>query len=411
MSGARRVGSITPSHTVSSRNVFFWPVAVLGLVTAVALGGCVTGAALRAKAHTAGEKLEAMEKPAYRCAPRDLAVAQAHLEFARLELDQGAYFRAKAHLDEALEASSRAELVARKPECQDNADRDGDGIPDSVDLCPDAPEDKDNYEDDDGCPEDQDSDGDGIPDSKDRCPHDPEDFDGDQDEDGCPDLAKDRDGDGLADDVDTCPDDPEDKDNFEDTDGCPDPDNDQDGVLDVVDKCPLQPEDKDGFEDADGCPDPDNDQDRIADAVDQCPNQPEDYDGDADEDGCPDIYKTIVIKGDRIELKQTVYFTTNKAVILSKSFALLNEVALALRDFPAIEVRIEGHTDSVGNDRYNRKLSQQRAESVRRYLIGQGVEPARMTSEGFGEERPIEDNRTADGRAANRRVEFYITKK
>ncbi len=381
--------------------------ALLGL----ALSGCATGAALKAKAHTAGEKLQAVAKPGYKCAPRELAVAQAHLEFTHLELEQGAYFRAKAHLDQALEASLEVERVARRPECQVNADRDGDGILDDVDLCPDAPEDKDNYEDEDGCPEDQDSDGDGLPDSKDRCPHDPEDFDGDQDEDGCPDLAKDRDGDGIADDVDQCPDNPEDKDNFQDEDGCPDPDNDNDGILDGVDKCPLQPEDKDGFEDADGCPDPDNDQDRIADGVDQCPNQPEDYDGDADEDGCPDIYKTIVVKDDRIELKQTIYFATNKARILPKSFGLLNEVAQALNDLPHLNVRIEGHTDSRGSDRYNLTLSKQRAESVRRYLIGQGIAPDRLISEGYGETRPIEDNRTSEGRAANRRVEFHIIKK
>ena len=188
-------------------------------------------------------------------------------------------------------------------------------------------------------------------------------------------------------------------------------DQDADGLVDELDQCPYLPEDRDGFRDDDGCPDPDNDQDRIADAVDQCPNQPEDYDGDADEDGCPDIYKTIVVKDDRIELKQTIHFATNKARILPKSFGLLNEVAQALNDLPNLRVRIEGHTDSRGSDRYNLKLSQQRAESVRRYLIGQGIAPDRMTSEGYGETRPIEDNRTSEGRAANRRVEFHIIKK
>ena len=373
------------------------------------LTGCVGGAALRARSASIKDTLDAIHKPAYKCAPRDLAMARSHLDFARLELAQGALLRAQAHVDVAGAATQRAEVVAARPECQENADRDGDGIFDAVDLCPDAPEDFDNYEDKDGCPEDQDTDGDGIPDSRDRCPNDPEDFDGVDDEDGCPDLLKDRDGDGIGDEVDQCPDNPEDKDGFEDTDGCPDPDNDKDGILDAADKCPLQPEDMDGFEDTDGCPDPDNDQDRIPDVTDQCPNQPEDYDGDADEDGCPDIYKTIVVRDDRIELKQTVHFATGKDRILPKSFPLLNEVALALRDLPTIKVRIEGHTDSRGSGRYNQDLSTRRAASVRRYLIARGIEPARMQSEGYGEDRPIEDNRTADGRAANRRVEFVIT--
>ncbi len=386
------------------------------LVALLPLTGCVGGAALRAKSASLQQTLDSIHKPAYKCAPRDLALARSHLEFARLELSQGALLRAEAHVDVAVAATQRAELVAARPECQENADRDGDGILDAVDLCPDAPEDFDNYEDQDGCPEDQDTDGDGIPDSRDRCPNDKEDFDGDDDEDGCPDLAKDRDGDGIADDVDQCPDNPEDKDGFDDnghlppdTDGCPEPDNDKDGILDGPDKCPLQPEDKDGFEDADGCPDPDNDQDRIADVNDKCPNQPEDYDGDADDDGCPDVYKSIVIRDDRIELKQTVHFATGKARILSKSFPLLNEVALAMGDNATIKVRIEGHTDSRGSARYNLGLSKQRAASVRRYMVARGVDPGRMQSEGYGEDRPIEDNRTSDGRAANRRVEFVIT--
>jgi len=368
----------------------------------------VGGAALQGKANSIAEKLKAVEMPARKCAEEDLAMAQSHLQFAQLELSQGASFRAKEHLDIAEKATLKAERVAPLPECQE--DRDKDGIPDPKDRCPDDPEDMDGYEDEDGCPEDQDSDGDGIFDSKDKCPHDPEDMDGVEDEDGCPDLVKDRDRDGIEDGKDQCPDDPEDKDNFQDEDGCPDIDNDQDGILDKQDKCPLQAEDKDKFEDEDGCPDLDNDQDRIPDQKDGCPNQPEDYDGDADEDGCPDLYKTIVVKDDRIELKQTIFFQSGKARILSKSFPLLNEVASALSDLSKVKVRIEGHTDSRGSAKYNRKLSQKRADSVRKYLIGQGITPSRMTATGYGEDNPIDDNRTADGRAANRRVEFLIAK-
>jgi outer membrane protein OmpA-like peptidoglycan-associated protein len=146
------------------------------------------------------------------------------------------------------------------------------------------------------------------------------------------------------------------------------------------------------------------------DVDDQCPLEPEDYDGDEDEDGCPDLYKRIVIKNDRIELKQKVYFATNEDVILDKSFDLLDEVARALLDNPQIRVSIEGHTDNQGPDDYNQDLSERRAASVRRYLISQGVESERLRSKGYGESQPIDDNRTASGRAENRRVEFLIIK-
>jgi hypothetical protein len=129
-------------------------------------------------------------------------------------------------------------------------DRDGDGLSDAVDRCPDMPEDFDGFMDQDGCP-DPDNDVDGVRDVDDRCPNDPgpAPF-------GCP-MASggDRDKDGIADASDKCPDDPEDKDGFQDGDGCPDPDNDKDGILDKDDKCPNQPETFNGFQDDDGCPD------------------------------------------------------------------------------------------------------------------------------------------------------------
>jgi hypothetical protein len=134
-------------------------------------------------------------------------------------------------------------------------DRDGDGIPDGVDLCPDAPEDKDGFEDSDGCP-DPDNDGDGVPDVTDKCPAEAEDLDGWKDEDGC--IDPDNDGDGVPDapiQIDRCPNEPEDKDGFEDDDGCPDPDNDGDGIPDVRDRCPNEPETDNGIDDDDGCPD------------------------------------------------------------------------------------------------------------------------------------------------------------
>ena len=116
-----------------------------------------------------------------------------------------------------------------------------------------------------------------------------------------------------------------------------------------------------------------------------------------------------MVKADKIELKQKIFFDTNKATIKPVSFGLLNEVAKALKDFPKMNVRIEGHTDSQGSDSKNLKLSQGRANSVRTYLIGQGIDPSRMEARGFGESVPIADNRTDAGREQNRRVEFLIT--
>ena len=295
-------------------------------------------------------------------------------------------------------------------------DRDKDGIPNALDKCPDDPEDKDGYKDDDGCP-DPDNDKDGIPDVKDKCPMQPEDMNGYEDEDGCPDGHKDRDRDGIPDYRDKCPDDPEDKDGFEDDDGCPDLDNDKDGIPDKLDKCPNEPEDKDGFEDDDGCPDLDNDKDGIPDAKDKCPNQPETMNGFEDEDGCPDVKppppkpklpKRVKIVHNKISVPP-VFFATGKARILAKSFGVLRLVSQTLKDNPWVKkIRIEGHTDSRGNDLFNLKLSQRRTESVRTFLIQEGVDAARLEALGYGETKPIASNRTRRGRAKNRRVEFVI---
>ncbi len=296
-------------------------------------------------------------------------------------------------------------------------DRDGDGVMDSDDKCRDVPEDKDGFQDTDGCP-DLDNDRDQVPDVADgqldasgygACRDAPEDVDGFEDEDGCPDLDNDRDG--SPDGNDKCPNAPEDRDDFEDEDGCPDPDNDQDKVLDGADKCPLVAEDIDGFEDEDGCPDPDNDGDGILDAQDKCPNAPETMNGIDDEDGCPDTgSKNVQITDDKIVILQKVFFAFDRDVIKRESYDLLDEVARALKDNPWITgVRVDGHTDNVGTDAYNKDLSGRRVASVVRYLVAKGVEPSRLSSKGFGFDVPLEPNTTAKGRAANRRVEFTIT--
>ncbi|MFH1129869.1 MAG: OmpA family protein [Pseudomonadota bacterium] len=290
-------------------------------------------------------------------------------------------------------------------------DRDRDGIKDDVDKCPDDPEDFDDFEDEDGCP-DPDNDRDGILDVDDRCPNEPEDKDGFEDEDGCPEAnILDRDGDGIPDHKDRCPDDPEDKDGFEDEDGCPDPDNDKDKILDVDDVCPNDPEDIDGFEDEDGCPDPDNDKDRILDVDDSCPNEPETYNGYKDEDGCPDKGRVVVHKG-RIEILDKIYFETDKAIIRSISYPILNAIAATLKGNPQIlKVEIQGHADERGSDDYNLRLTDDRANAVRIYLIDNGVEAERLSAKGYGETRPVDKSHNEAAWSKNRRSEFVILKR
>ena len=249
-----------------------------------------------------------------------------------------------------------------------------------------------------------DKDGDGIPDDVDRCPTEPEDKDGFQDQDGCPDP--DNDGDGIPDALDKCPNEPEDKDGFEDSDGCPDLDNDKDGILDTLDKCPNEPEDKDGFEDSDGCPDPDNDKDGIPDAIDKCPNEPETINHYKDEDGCPDEVPPEVKKFTGVI--EGINFKTGSAEILPGSWAILDRALKVLQDFPDVNLEISGHTDNKGKADYNRHLSQNRADSVKLYFVSRGVASSRLQSIGYGKDRPIADNSTSSGRATNRRTEFRL---
>ncbi len=276
-----------------------------------------------------------------------------------------------------------------------------------------------------------DRDQDGIEDSLDQCPDRAEDKDGFEDHDGCPDLDNDKDG--IADTQDKCPDKAEDKDGFEDDDGCPDLDNDKDGIADTKDKCPDKVEDKDGFEDDDGCPDPDNDHDGVCDpnetiqgnlsayscrGKDACPDKPETINGIKDEDGCPEKIKaTVRVVGKKIEILKKVYFKTNKATIMKRSYAILRAVAAILRANPQVKlVRIEGHTDDRGSAKANLDLSQRRAESVRTFLIELGISASRLEAKGYGEDKPVQPNcRKLRGRrrrkacwAKNRRVEFHI---
>ena len=313
----------------------------------------------------------ARDNGAQRCAPVELAMAESHNDFAQHALDEGNYYDAQARAgDRRDQREPRDREVAARRSARSTATATATASRTTSTSVPTSPRTSTAFEDADGCP-DPDNDSDGIPDKTDKCPNDPEDKDG-----------------------------------FEDADGCPDPDNDKDGIPDKTDQCPNDPEDKDGFQDADGCPDPDNDKDGFLDKDDKCPNEP----GVAP-DGCPKKYNLVVVTEKKIELKQTVYFDFNKSSIKPVSFPLLNDVAQAMADNPKIKVEIGGHTDSIGDDNFNLKLSQARADAVRLYLVKRGIDAMRMVAKGYGENVPIADNRTAEGRSQNRRVEFLITER
>jgi outer membrane protein OmpA-like peptidoglycan-associated protein/opacity protein-like surface antigen len=256
-----------------------------------------------------------------------------------------------------------------------------------------------------------DTDHDGVPNAADACPTQAEDMDGYQDQDGCPDP--DNDLDQVADLDDRCPDLAEDIDGFQDDDGCPDLDNDGDQIVDALDKCPNDPEDKDGFADADGCPDPDDDGDGVLDSDDACPDTP--LGTPVGDDGCPAKGAPRVTAPAPMDLPdagqglvlQGVTFKTGSAELTPESITLLARVANSLVENPEVVVEVRGYTDAQGAAETNRDLSQRRAIAVREVLIQMGVSSTRLTAAGYGEEQPIADNATAEGRAKNRRVELH----
>jgi len=235
-----------------------------------------------------------------------------------------------------------------------------------------------------------------------------EDFDNFQDEDGAPDL--DNDMDGVPDAVDKAPVDPEDRDGFEDEDGVPDLDNDKDGVLDSDDKAPNEAEDKDGFEDEDGVPDPDNDKDGILDVDDKCPDEAETLNEYKDKDGCPDTKPELAVEKGQAIVLDGVNFASGSVKLTNNSKTILDKVVRTMTKNPELEVEIRGYTDNVGSYKGNMKISKRRAESVRIYLIVSGIISSRITAQGFGPENPIASNDTSEGRAKNRRIEFFRTK-
>ena len=231
-------------------------------------------------------------------------------------------------------------------------DTDGDGIYDKHDLCPEVP----GLEEFNGCP---DSDGDGIEDSKDACPE----LAGLAEYNGCPDT----DGDGVSDNNDTCPNEAGPVANN----GCPWKDSDGDGVLDKDDNCPTEA-------------------------------------GTVANNGCPEVSEAV--KKALNAYAKTILFDTGKSSIKAQSSEVLKNIIDILKEYPNSKFSIEGHTDSVGSESLNQKLSETRASSVKGYLVDNGIESGRLSSKGYGESTPIDSNKTRAGRANNRRVEINLVK-
>lgn len=270
-------------------------------------------------------------------------------------------------------------IERRKP------DRDGDGFADFRDDCPTVPGTEQ------GCPPPiPDEDGDGVADDADQCkgskglaPS------------GCPDT----DGDGKLDPQDECP-----RRAASTPDGCPVvdcpiKDRDGDGRTDAADKCPDEP-----AQTADGCIDRDPDKDGILEGADKCPDKPETANGFQDQDGCPDEVPAAIKKFSGVI--KGIQFARDKADITPGSKPLLDEAAKVMKEFPELKLEISGHTDTQGPRDHNVDLSKRRADSVKAYLVAQGVEDARLSTRGAGPDEPIADNKKEAGRAQNRRIEF-----
>tara|TARA_R110002050_G_scaffold243115_2_gene379546 strand:- start:42187 stop:43506 length:1320 start_codon:yes stop_codon:yes gene_type:complete len=258
-------------------------------------------------------------------------------------------------------------------------DTDGDGIYDKDDACPDVA----GLEAFNGCP---DTDGDGIEDSKDSCPNEA----GLAELNGCPDA----DGDGVADKDDNCPS----VAGLKALAGCPDADGD--GVTDADDKCPNVA----GPAANKGCPWPDTDGDGVLDKDDKCPS----VKGTVANNGCPEV--TAEVQKTLNEYAKTILFDTGKSSIKSQSEAVLGDIITILKEYPTAKFTVEGHTDSVGSDKLNQRLSDSRANSVKEYLIKNGIDAFRLSALGYGEAKPIDSNKTRKGRANNRRVEINLAK-
>jgi OOP family OmpA-OmpF porin len=275
------------------------------------------------------------------------------------------------------------------------ADSDMDGVPDSRDKCPNTP--RGCIVDKNGCPTD--SDHDGVCDGADKCPDTPA---GTKvDATGCP-ATVDSDGDGVPDDLDQCPNTP--RGARVDSRGCP-IDSDGDGVPDGIDRCPDTP--RGCGVDRDGCP-LDSDHDGVCDGLDRCPNTP--AGAQVDENGCTIEAKKFIDTG--LISTTKILFDTGKSTLKPESKSELDKIGGILAEVPDTRVEIGGHTDNVGSEQLNMKLSEERALAVKEYLLKNfpQLKAENLSAKGYGESKPVASNNTKEGRAQNRRVEFAIIK-
>ena len=260
-------------------------------------------------------------------------------------------------------------------------DKDKDGLQDKDDSCPDMAGPIENK----GCPW-KDTDGDNILDKDDQCPNEA----GPQENNGCP--WKDTDGDGVLDKDDECPETP----GAVEHNGCPDTDGD--GLVDKDDRCPANA----GSLENKGCPDSDGD--TLIDIDDSCPEKA----GPVSNNGCPEV--TIEVQKQLNDYAKTILFDTGKASIKTESVTTMVDIIQILNEYPSADFTVEGHTDSVGSKVTNQKLSELRANSVRDFLINEGIASNRLKAIGYGEEKPIASNAIRSGRKQNRRVEINLIK-
>lgn len=255
-------------------------------------------------------------------------------------------------------------------------------------------------------PPDPDRDHDGFENDVDACPDEPGVASKDSTRNGCPVLDKDHDG--IPNEEDACVDEPGVRTDDPKTNGCPPPkDADQDGIPDTDDACPNEAGVKTDDPKTNGCPPPkDTDKDGVLDAEDACPNDPGVKTDDPKTNGCPAAH----IEQNEIRILEPVKFATGSDRLLSESESVLGAVMEVLQAHPEItKLQVRGHTDSRGGAAANLTLSKRRAASVVKWLTAHGIAATRLTSDGFGQTKPIDTNSTEEGRKNNRRVEFRIT--
>ncbi|MCG3171979.1 MAG: hypothetical protein GMKNLPBB_00120 [Myxococcota bacterium] len=352
-------------------------VLLAGLAALALAAGCAArgGGELRAQADVVREKTAmARSNGAEKCAPRELAHAEAYLKAAEEDLFEGQFVRADGNLlTAATNVDLALDITKRHPDrCKDVEIIIAKRAP-KIDPCS------------------LDDDKDGVNNCEDTCLSEK----GPRENKGCP--WGDKDGDGILDNEDEC----KELKGVREFKGCPPPDQDKDGILDADDRCPQQP----GPAEYKGCPDTDGD--TVPDPDDKCPSVA----GAVSNHGCPvEVKKAQMnLAENRIEIKEQVQFDTGKATIRKASNALLSDVATLIKTYKITRIRVEGHTDDRGNDDMNMKLSQARAESVVKFLvINHKIDPSIFDAQGFGESSPIASNRTDSGRQQNRRVEFHV---